>query len=152
MCGDLGLGSQPEGFSRKLGREWDLWRHCGIDDVIIITSVNGILKPKETDHNCSSSSSASHKPTALITQAEPATITPAKTGGTNISSTDRLKNRPGKQKISDGISNGSLTEPGSRHARDDGEAGRTVENTKATSGVNDATATVTVRTAVHAAA
>lgn len=102
-------------------------------------------------YNGGCSSSVSHKPRALTAQAEPATMMAAKSGGTNMSILERWKRRAARQKSSDGMSSGNLTEPCTWHAWDNGEDGLMAE-TKAHSGVKDATATVAVRMDVQATA
>lgn len=102
-------------------------------------------------HN-SESVSSSHNPNALTTKAAAATITAANAGGTNKSIVDRLNSMAGKHSTSPGPPNGILTASSrSPHAREKPEDGE-MAHTNAISGANDATATVTVSSAVHDAA
>lgn len=94
--------------------------------------------------------SSSHKETARTKHAEAATTRAAKMGGTMRSMLEAAKRWAGKQRISAGMSSGSLSER-SGYLHGDEECGEIAE-TKAASGEKDATATATVRTAVHPAA
>lgn len=133
-----------------------------LSEKIITTQKIGRIKKKKkrplhfngSDHSIytNKSLSSSHNPTALTTKAAAATTTAANAGGTNKSIFDRLNSSAGKHSTSPGPSNGILTAPSpSPHAREKPEDG-VMAHTNAISGANDATATVTVSSAVHDAA
>lgn len=96
-------------------------------------------------------SSFSNKPNARTIQAEPATTTAAKTGGTIRSILDLLNMWVGKQRISPGTSKGALTDASLSHPRENKDEGD-IAHTNVISGQNEAIATVTVRRVVHVAA
>lgn len=112
--------------------------------------------PKTYSSKSQEESSFSNKPNARTAQADPATTTAAKTGGTSKSILDLLNSWAGRQSISPGRSNGTLTATDASpaapsHSFENEEEGD-IDQTNVTSGQNDAAATVAVRRAVHAAA
>ena len=84
-------------------------------------------------------------------RAEHVTVTAAKIGGTIRSILDLINLCAGRQRISAGTSRGTLMETSGLHerAKDDDDD---MAETKATSGAKEATATVSVRSAVHVTA
>lgn len=113
-------------------------------------------EPKTYSWKSQEESSFSNKPNARTAQADPATTTAAKTGGTSKSILDLLNRWAGRQSISPGRSNGTLTATDASpaapsHSFENEEEGD-IDQTNVTSGQNDAAATVAVRRAVHAAA
>ena len=88
------------------------------------------------------------KPKVLSNRAEEATMRAAKRVGTNTSREDLLAKWAGKHIFSPGMSSGILTYPSEWHVREKGEE-REMADTNASSGENEATATVKMSTTVH---